>query len=81
LPSYCPELNPIEICWKIIRHDVTNSNYFSTIEKLKERLDNFWQRHNFKLILLITYVLNYYSESFLYSHQIEFNVNEIVGKA
>ena len=50
LPPYCPELNPIETCWKIARHDVTNSKYFSTIEKLKDRLENFWERHNFKLI-------------------------------
>jgi len=49
LPPYCPELNPIETCWKTTRHDVTNSTYFPTIEKLKERLENFWQRHNFKL--------------------------------
>jgi len=49
LPPYCPELNPIETCWKITRHDVTNSNYFPTIEQLKERLENFWKRNNFKL--------------------------------
>ena len=23
LPPYCPELNPIESCWKTTRHDVT----------------------------------------------------------
>ncbi|MEA3379147.1 MAG: IS630 family transposase [Nanoarchaeota archaeon] len=57
LPPYCPELNPIETCWKITRQNVTNSNYFSTIEKLKERLENFWQRHNFTW-LSITYVHN-----------------------
>jgi len=49
LPPYCPELNPIETCWKITRHKVTNSNYFPTIKKLKERLDKFWERHNFML--------------------------------
>ncbi|MEA3379016.1 MAG: IS630 family transposase [Nanoarchaeota archaeon] len=49
LPPYCPELNPIETCWKITRQNVTNSNYFPTIEKLKERLENFWQRYNFTL--------------------------------
>ena len=47
LPPYCPELNPIETCWKITRHDVTNSNYFPTIEKLKDRLENFWERKKF----------------------------------
>ncbi|MEA3378400.1 MAG: transposase, partial [Nanoarchaeota archaeon] len=49
LPPYCPELNPIETCWKITRHDVTNSNNFTTIEKLKDSLENFWQRYNFML--------------------------------
>ena len=49
LPPYCPELNPIETCWKTTRREVTNSTYFPTIEKLKERLENFWQRHNFTL--------------------------------
>jgi len=49
LPPYCPELNPIETCWKTTRHNVTNSTYFPTIEKLKSRLENFWQRHDFML--------------------------------
>ena len=49
LPPYCPELNPIETCWKITRHDVTNSRYFPTIEKMKDSLEKYWQRHNFML--------------------------------
>lgn len=47
LPPYCPELNPIETCWKITRHDVTNSKCFSTIELLKQSLESFWQRYTF----------------------------------
>lgn len=49
LPTYCPELNPIETTWKTTRHQVTNSNYFPIIERLKERLENYWQKNNFKL--------------------------------
>jgi len=49
LPPYCPELNPIETTWKTTRHNVTNSNYFPTIEQLKKRLEKYWQRNNFKL--------------------------------
>ncbi|MFH0752660.1 MAG: IS630 family transposase [archaeon] len=49
LPPYCPELNPIETCWKITRHNVTNSNYFQTTERLKERLEKYWKRHKFML--------------------------------
>lgn len=49
LPTYCPELNPIETCWKTTRHNVTNSTFFPTIEKMLERLENYWQRNKFKL--------------------------------
>lgn len=49
LPPYCPELNPIETTWKTTRWNLTNSNSFSTIEKLKERLEIYWKRNNFKL--------------------------------
>ena len=49
LPPYCPELNPIETCWKITRHEVTNSNYFPTLERMKDSLDIFWERHKFRL--------------------------------
>lgn len=35
LPPYSPQLNAIESCWKIIRHDVTNSTLFENVEMLK----------------------------------------------
>lgn len=47
LPPYSPELNPIETCWKITREQITNSNCFRTIDKLKEKLISFWDRHFF----------------------------------
>jgi putative transposase len=50
LPPYCPELNPIETVWKTTRHEITNSTYFETIDKLKERLGNYWERNNFRLL-------------------------------
>jgi transposase len=41
LPPYSPQLNCIETCWKIIRHDVTSSNFFKKIDLLKLGIDNF----------------------------------------
>ena len=35
LPPYSPQLNCIETCWKITRHEVTSSNYFKNIDTLK----------------------------------------------
>lgn len=49
LPTYCPELNPIETCWKTTRYDVTNSTFFPTIEKMLDRLEKYWQRKKFML--------------------------------
>ncbi len=49
LPTYSPELNPTETCWKIIRHNVTNSTYFQTIESMQEAIDNFLSKNIFKL--------------------------------
>lgn len=49
LPPYSPQLNCIETCWKIIKHDVTNSNLFQNIESLKEGVENFIDEHIFML--------------------------------
>lgn len=47
LPPYCPELNPIETCWKVTKNAVTKSQYYSCIEDMQEALEDFWQRHIF----------------------------------
>lgn len=49
LPPYSPQLNCIEICWRIIRHQVTSSNFFKKIELLKLGIDNFLEKYNFML--------------------------------
>jgi len=49
LPPYSPQLNCIETCWKIIRYNVTNSNWFQTIECLKTGVEEFLQGHFFML--------------------------------
>jgi len=47
IPSYSPELNPIETCWKVTKNNVTKSQYFHTINDMQEALENFWQKHIF----------------------------------
>lgn len=49
IPPYSPQLNCIETCWKVIRHNVTNSNCFETIESLKNGVEEFLGGHFFTL--------------------------------
>jgi len=49
LPPYSPQLNCIETCWKITRYNVTNSNFFPSIEGLKEGIEQFLQGYFFSL--------------------------------
>jgi transposase len=49
LPPYSPQLNRIEICWRIIRHQVTSSNFFKTIDVLKRGVEQFLDGYNFML--------------------------------
>lgn len=47
LPTYSPELNPIETNWKVTKNAVTKSQYFPNIDALQDALENFWQGHIF----------------------------------
>jgi len=49
LPTYSPQLNCIETCWKIIRYNVTNSNFFKTIEDLIAGIEKFLRGYFFTL--------------------------------
>jgi len=49
LPTYSPQLNCIETCWKIIRYNVTNSNLFKTIDDLREGIEIFLTEYFFTL--------------------------------
>jgi len=49
LPPYSPELNPTETCWKAIRHNVTNSTYFQSIEKMQMKIEGFLSGYNFNI--------------------------------
>lgn len=50
-PPYCPELNPTETCWKIIRGNVTNSTYFPTLENMQDAIEDFLSENIFMLHL------------------------------
>ena len=49
LPPYSPQLNCIETCWKTVRHDVTSSNFFKSIEALKGGVEMFLDHTFFML--------------------------------
>ena len=40
LPSFSPDLNPIEKLWKNTKRDATHCKYFETFEKLRESVVN-----------------------------------------
>jgi transposase len=44
-PPYCPELNPTETCWKIVRANVTNSTYYPDLDAMQESIENFLNEH------------------------------------
>lgn len=49
IPPYSPQLNCIETCWKIVRYNVTNSNFFKTIEDLTAGVEEFLKNYFFTL--------------------------------
>jgi len=49
LPTYSPQLNCIETCWKIIRYNVTNSNWFQSLTDLKGGIEMFLDNYSFML--------------------------------
>ena len=49
LPPYSPQLNCIEVCWKILRYEVTSSNFFKSIELLMQGVEEFLDNHFFML--------------------------------
>jgi transposase len=49
LPTYSPQLNCIETCWKILRYNVTNSNFFQSIDEIKAGIELFLYGYFFNL--------------------------------
>ena len=46
IPPYSPDLNPIELCWKTTRKEVTHNRYFSTIKELEDKLDAYFKKYS-----------------------------------
>lgn len=45
LPSYSPDLNPIERVWKHLRYHVTHNVYFETLEALENAIISYLKEH------------------------------------
>lgn len=43
LPTYSPQLNPVERFWKHLRRNVTHNTFFQTIDLLLEAVTSFFQ--------------------------------------
>lgn len=43
LPTYAPQLNPVERFWKHLRRKVTHNTFFQTIDRLLEAVTGFFQ--------------------------------------
>ena len=55
LPSYSPELNPIERVWRITRRTVTHNRYFTSMKELEKDLVSYfakWEQPNKTLQVL-----------------------------
>jgi transposase len=42
LPSYSPNLNPIERLWKVMRQHTTYNRYYPTFKEFKTKIDDFF---------------------------------------
>lgn len=49
LPTYSPELNPTETCWKNIRKNITNSTYYPTLENMQTAIEQYIDNNIFTL--------------------------------
>ena len=47
LPTYSPELNPIETNWKVTKNTVTKSQYFPNLDAMQNAIEDFWKSHTF----------------------------------
>jgi transposase len=47
LPTYSPEMNPTEECWKQTRRELTTNTMFNSKEEMEEELSEFFDTHKF----------------------------------
>ena len=56
LPPYTPELNPIEIQWRVLRKCISNG-HFESIRHLKKKIDRVILSNQMKLVKLHDYLI------------------------
>lgn len=44
MPTYSPDLNPIEQCWRITRREVTHNRYFESLDTLESKLFGYFEK-------------------------------------
>ena len=44
MPPYSPDLNPIELVWRLIRRNVTHNRHFPSLEDLRSAISNFLKK-------------------------------------
>lgn len=45
MPTYSPDLNPIEQCWRITRREVTHNRYFESLASLENKLFGYFDKY------------------------------------
>lgn len=58
LPSYSPNLNPIERVWKVMNERVRNNRYFATFKEFKKALEDFFKKTWDKIALSLVDRIN-----------------------
>lgn len=61
IPPYSPDLNPIEILWRLVRREVTNNQYFPYHELFEQTIDAYLTQfaiHTEKIATLCTFNFN-----------------------
>ena len=46
LPTYSPDLNPIEQVWRIVRREVTHNKFFKTLKHLRTALMDYFAKYS-----------------------------------
>lgn len=44
MPTYSPDLNPIEQRWRIVRREVTHNRFFESLSQLEDKLFNYFSK-------------------------------------
>ena len=56
LPTGCPEFNPAEACWNVIKGTVCKSAYYGTFGEMRDALSEFMRTCRFASIVLYKYL-------------------------